>query len=71
MAKDSLKVEKVIGGARVSIIVADVDGDGDTDVALKVNGVQLGKIEVAKLASNIRNEVRRARRKWRERRGGK
>lgn len=55
MAK--MTYETKVDGARVRVDVFDVDGDGDPDAVLYVNGLRIGSVDVNKLAGKVKRFV--------------
>lgn len=52
-----MRYETTIEGARVRVDVRDVDGDGDPDAVLYVNGLRVGSVDVNKLGGKVRRFV--------------
>lgn len=62
----SLGARVPIGDHRLELRVLDVDKDGDLDAVAYFDGVELGSIEVARLAKNVKRAVLKAVRDFRK-----
>lgn len=48
------KIQARGAAAKVELVIADADGDGDQDVALVVDGVTVGRLELSTILDGLR-----------------